>query len=375
MGAARRIWLAALGLLLLLLVLGALKGGQIATAVAFGKRARAAGPPPETVATFVAQKQTWDETLPSVGSVTAARGVTVSTDAPGIVSRIDFESGETVRAGQTLVELDIRVERAQLDSARARKTLAAENLERTRALVASGAVAPAQLDNDRAQLNGATSDVDALAATIDRKIVRAPFAGRLGIRLVNVGQYLGAGAPITVLESSEAIFVDFDLPQQNLGLLKVGMPVRVAIAAGDAGPQPPTAQGSLYAIEPRVDPITRNIKLRATVPRDDGWLRPGMFVNVAVVEPQTASLVALPATAIVHASYGDSVFTVEGGKARQQFVRIGRTRGDFVEITDGVTPGQEVVTGGAFKLRNGMPVVVNNEVQPRPELAPNPPNR
>jgi membrane fusion protein, multidrug efflux system len=377
----RRYVLTAVGLVLLVLVLVALKAAQIGKIVAFAREAQAAGPPPETVNSYVAQAESWDETLRSVGSVAAARGVSISNDAPGIVWRIHFDSGESVAQGQVLVELDTRVERAQLASARAREKLAESNLGRTRSLVQSGSVGKAQLDTDSAQMNGARADAEALAQQIERKTVRAPFAGKLGIRLVNVGQYLPAGTPITVLESSEATYVDFDLPQQDLRRLSVGMPVELTVETGDAGAGGPASQGAITAVAPEVDPITRNIRVRASVPPSDDWMRPGMFVDVAVVLPEKASVVAVPQTAVVHASYGDSVFVVESGPngkgkvARQQFVQLGPTRGDFVAVARGVDAGEEVVSGGAFKLRNGTPIVVNDSVEARPELAPRPPNR
>jgi membrane fusion protein (multidrug efflux system) len=218
--------------------------------------------------------------------------------------------------------------------------------------------------------------------------VRAPFDGKLGIRLVNVGQYLAPGTPITVLESSDATYVDFSLPQQDLPRLSVGMPVRLAFGTshgGSAGNSTQSTGGSISAVAPEVDPSTRNIGVRASVPTSATWLRPGMFVEVAVVEPQKEAVVAIPETAVVHASYGDSVFVVEDAKpengapagkaARQQFVQLGPTRGDFVSVTKGVGAGQTVVSAGAFKLRNGMRVTVSNAVEAQPELQPSPPNR
>ncbi len=378
----RLLVLTALALALLVVVLAAVKGAQIGKAIAAGKKAQAAGPPPEAVSTVVASAESWDETLRSVGSVTTARGVSISNDAPGIVWQIHFESGATVAAGDVLVELDTRVERSQLASARARERLASSNLARTRSLVESGAIGSAQLDTDSAQLDGAKADADALAQQIERKIVRAPFAGKLGIRLVNVGQYLAPGTPITELESADGTYVDFDLPQQDLARLSVGMPVRIEMEATDGGVAGQPSDGAIAAVAPEVDPTTRNIRVRASVPPKDARLRPGMFVDVEVVLPQKASVVAVPQTAVVYASYGDSIFVVEapgqagGAKvARQQFVKLGPSRGDFVAVADGVTAGQEVVTGGAFKLRNGTRVSVNDAVEPRPELQPHPPNR
>jgi membrane fusion protein (multidrug efflux system) len=382
----------AFGLLVLVGVLVGLKCAQISTIKAFAAKSQKSGPPPETVTTARAQEQSWDRTLDTVGSVATARGVSISNEVAGTVSRIDFRSGMTVEQGQVLVELDTAVERGQLASAIARRKLAAVNAERSRALYASGSIAKAQVDNDTSAIEAAAADVNALAAEIEKKVVRAPFAGKVGIRLVNLGQYLAAGTPITVLESGESNFVDFALPQQDLSLLSDGMPVRFWIGTGDAGGALPVAEGSLFAIDPAVDPTTRNIKLRARIPAEADWLRPGMFVNVSVVEPTKQTVVAVPSTAVVHASFGDSVFVVEDEKdpqgdpvtgpdgkpskiARQQFVRTGPRRGDFIAILDGVKTGEEVVTAGAFKLRNGTRVAVSTAVELRPELSPHPPNR
>src|SRR5215472_5431425 len=227
--------IAVLGVIVVVAGLAGIKGKQISTLIGAGKQFQKAGPPPEAVSTSVAQEQTWEATLSAVGSITTGKGVSIGNDAPGIVSAIHFDSGQMARQGQVLVELDSRVERAQLASARARNELASTSAKRTRALIASNAVAPSQLDNDESALRGATADVGALEAQIERKIVRAPFSGKLGIRQVNIGQYLNAGTTITVLESSVASFVDFTLPQQELEHLSLGMPVRVSIAGADAG--------------------------------------------------------------------------------------------------------------------------------------------
>lgn len=384
----KRYLLVALGLVVLVGALAALKGAQIASLIAFGKKAKAAGPPPETVGAAAAESQEWNETLESVGSVTSARGVTISNDAPGIVSRLSFESGATVQKGQILAELDTKVERAQLAAARARLALAKTNAARTRTLAAEGSIAPAQKDTDETQLAASAADERALTAQIERKVVRAPFDGKLGIRLVNVGQYLGPGTPITLLESAEATYVDFALPQQELGRVAVDMPVDMTFGKDQpaGAPVPPPVEGKVFAVEPAVDPTTRNIKVRASVPPERNDLRPGMFVNVSVILPKKTTVIAVPATAVVHASYGDSVFVVEDGQVkgedgkpskvvRQQFVRLGERRGDFVAVTVGLKAKEQVVTAGAFKLRNKAPIVVNNAVGTHPELSPNPPNR
>jgi len=279
-----------------------------------------------------------------------------------------------VRAGQVLVELDTSVERAQLASAEARRELADVSAGRSRALAQREAVAKAQVDSDEAQLKSSSADFGALKAQIERKTVRAPFSGRLGIRTVNLGQYLQPGTPVTVLESLGSVYVDFSLPQQYLGDIKVGTPVRITLDG--AGPRGAALDGAVGAVDPTIDAATRAIKLRASVPNDKEALRPGMFVDVEVVRGQRRKVVTAPVTAVVHASYGDSVFVVEDGRdgkskvARQQFVRVGGERGDFVAILDGVKPGQELVTAGAFKLRNGARIVVNNAIKPTPSLTP-----
>jgi membrane fusion protein, multidrug efflux system len=377
-----------LSLFALIAVLVAIKFTQISSLMNMGKEMAKAGPPPETVATTTAQTQSWEGTLSAVGSIAAARGVVVSNDAPGVVARIYFESGAVVRQGQTLVDLDTSVERAQLASSRAKVDLATLTVNRSRALVKSNTIAQSEADSDESQLKTASTDANAIRAQIDRKIVRAPFSGRLGIREINLGQYLNSGTRITVLEAIDTVYVDFTLPQQRLGEIKVGMPIRVTIEDVEGVPR----DGTIAAVDPEVDATTRTIKVRAAVPNKEETLRPGMFANVSVVLPDQGKLVAVPATSLVHASYGDSVFVVEDKKddsggaaavaggnprqvARQQFVRVGASRGDFVAILDGVAAGQEIVSGGAFKLRNGSAVTVNNEVKVDAQLSPHPDNR
>ncbi len=376
------------GLIALVGGLVTVKFSQISSLMAFGKEFQKNGPPPEVVSTTPAQTQVWEGTLTAVGSITAAKGVTISNDAPGVVNRISFDSGAVVRQGQVLVELDSSVERAQLASAQARRDLAQLTLGRTKALANSNSIPLSQVDTDEAQLKTSLTDYTALQAQIDRKIVRAPFAGRLGIRLVNIGQYLSPGTPLAILESTDSVYVDFSLPQQSLPDIKVGLPVRITLeAAKDA-----TYEGVIAAVEPQVDATTRTIKVRASVPNKQEKLRPGMFATVAIVLPPRAPSVIIPVTAIVHASFGDSIFVVEEKKddagapvngadgkpakaARQQFVKVGESRGDFVSIVDGVTAGQDIVTSGGFKLRNGAGVVVNNDVKLNPDVAPHPVNR
>jgi len=382
-------YLVAVGALVLLVGgLAAVKFKQISNLMSFGKAMQAAGPPPEAVGTAAAQEQTWGGAITAVGTIASAKGVSISTEVPGVVSAIHFDSGATVKQGQVLVELDSRVERAQLASIEARRELATRNAGRTRALVNDNAIAQSQLDTDESAVKTSTADLGALRVQIDRKVVRAPFTGRLGIRLVNVGQYLNPGTALTDLQAIDSVFVDFALPQQLLEAVAVGMPVRVALEGASGA----AAEGKIVAIDPTVDATTRMLKARATVANKEEKLRPGMFATVSVVLPQQGSVVAVPASAVVHASYGDSVFVVEdkkdpagnvaadpGGKpakvARQQFVKLGEARGDFIAIVDGVKRGQEVVATGAFKLRNGSPIAINNEVAINPQLAPRPQNR
>jgi membrane fusion protein (multidrug efflux system) len=367
--------LAVVGLVVLVGGLIAIKGAQIGSLMAFGKKAQEAGPPPESVAATPAVEQSWESTLEAIGSVASSKGVAVSAEAPGEVKKIHFESGATVKQGQVLVELDTRVERAQLASAISRRDLASVNVTRTRALAEAGIMAKAQLDADAAAVRTASADVEALSAQIARKVIRAPFAGKLGMRTVNVGQYLNPGTPVATLESVDDVYVDFSLPQQELDKLKTGMLVRISLR--DV-PGPPL-DGKLVAIDPSVVATTRSVKLRASVPDDADKLRPGMFVGASVVLPEAKSYVIVPLTAVVHASYGDSVFVVENGDngktARQQFVRTGPKRGDFVAVLEGVKAGETVVEAGAFKLRNGARVALTDRAVPKPDLHPQPINR
>jgi membrane fusion protein (multidrug efflux system) len=382
----RYVW-ALLGVVVLLGGLAGMKIAQIRSLIASGRAAEAQGPPPEFVGTTRARKASWQSRLSSVGTIVPARGVTVSNDAAGVVRSIRFESGQQVRQGQVLVELDADVERAQLREAQARLKLAQISAQRSRELLRRNLVAKAQVDNDESALRSAAANTASLQAEIDRKTVHAPFAGKLGIRMINLGQYLNSGSPITILQSTEANFVDFSLPQQQLGQLALGMVV--SINDGSPGPR---GEARVSAIEPTLDPITRSGKARAALSSMQGQIRPGMFVNVTVIMPHERQVTMVPATAVVHASFGDSVFIVEDRKddkgaivagpdgkpakvVRQQFVKSGESRGDFVEIVEGIKPEQEVVSQGAFKLRNGAAISINNAINLDPQLAPRPENR
>lgn len=371
----------------LLLVVGGLafvKVSQIQMLIGFGEAMAAAGPPPESVSTTEATAQTWETSLRAVGTVASVEGVQISGEVSGVVDQIRFESGAMVKQGEVLVELDRRVERAQLAAAKVTRDLALKTVRRTRSLGAAGAESQAQLDADESALRQASVQIDVLRAQIARKVIRAPFTGRLGIRAINVGQYLSPGTPITTLEAIDGAYVDFELPQQRQPDVATGLPVRLS-AEGMPQLDP---KGTIVAIEPSLDPSTRMLTLRAAFDDPEAQLQPGMFVRVEVVLPDEQEIVAAPLTAIVYAPFGDSVFIVEPDPegatgpegepvmvARQQFVRLGERRGDFVALLDGVEAGQPLVTAGAFKLRNNARVAVDDELQPDAELRPQPGNR
>ena len=335
--------------------------------------------PTEAVTTAKAQQQSWNPTLYSVGTLTAENGVTLSAEVAGTVTRIDFESGAKVAQGTLLAQLDVSVEQAQLRSAEASAELARLNAERIRELRSRDTLAQSELDAAEAQLKQAIANAEAIRAAIDKKTFRAPFSGTLGIRKVNVGQYVNSGQAIVELQTLDPIHVDFALPQQRVVDLAVGQPVEVT-TDGVSGTK---FIGKITALEPLVDSATRNVRVRATLANEGAKLRPGMFANVEVLLPAGAPVVVVPASAILYAPYGDSVFVVERKKnaegveetvVRQQTVRLGLTRGDFVAVTSGVQAGDEIVSTGAFKLRNGAAVRINNSVAPAAELAPKPAN-
>jgi membrane fusion protein (multidrug efflux system) len=334
-------------------------------------------PPPEAVTTLVAKEEVWEQSVGSIGTVSAVQGVTVSADLPGIIAEIAFDSGHRVRAGEVLVKLDTRQEVAQLAAAEAQRDLDKLNLERIRGLLSQGIAAQADDDDAVAKAKQSEAHVGELQATIDRKIIKAPFAGVLGIRQVNLGQYLAGGDPVVPLQSLDPIYVDFGVPQEKLEALRSARHVRVE----SEGESAVHAEGSISAINSVVDPATRNAQVRATLANPQDRLQPGMFVRVQVILPATQTVIALPASSIRYAPYGNSVFIVEDMKSpkgdsyrgvRQQFVKLGEGRGDQIAILSGLKPGEEVVTSGAFKLRNGAAVLVNNEVQPGNNPAPKP---
>jgi membrane fusion protein (multidrug efflux system) len=367
----KKLLITVVGLALVICFLGGTKYAQIASMIAAGKSATL---PSDTISTYTAKRDQWRPVVTAVGSVAAVQGVTLSNEVAGIVSRISFESGANVAAGDVLVELESSTEQAQLHAAEASADLARINLERARDLRDKQTIAASELDTAEAQSKQAVAQVENLRAFVAKKTLRAPFAGRLGIREINLGQYLTAGTTIVTLQSLDPIYVEFYLPQQNLASAVVGQDVTVT---SDADPSHPR-EGKVTAIAAEVDIATRNVKLQATLANTDGMLRPGMFVNASLYEKNARDVIVVPATAILFAAYGNSVFTVDKAKegdglvATQHFVRLGETRGDFVEVTKGVEVDDQVVVSGAFKLRNGSPVKVDNSSAPATSLAPKP---
>ena len=354
--------------------LGVVKFQQIQTAIAQGATFQ---PPPEAVTTIVAQQVEWPETLSAIGSVAAVQGVIVSADLSGTVDRVAFDSGRAVREGEVLVELDTRQERAQLAAAEAERDLTRTTFERMEGLLRDSVISRAEYDRATADDKQTEARVWEIRSAIQRKRITAPFSGILGIRQVNVGQYLSSGDPIVQLQSLNPIYVNFDVPQQATSQMRVGRQVRIT-TDDVAGAE---FDGRITAIDSVVNSETRNIQVQATLANPEGKLRPGMFVQAEVVLGEGRSVVALPATAISYAPYGDSVFVVSNLKGsngqsyrgvRQQFVKVEGSRGDQVGVTSGVKPGDEVVTSGVFKLRNAAAVLVNNKVQPANSPSPTP---
>jgi membrane fusion protein (multidrug efflux system) len=370
---AKRMFLMLGAVAVLLTALGFVKFKQVQTAV----QAASFQPPPVAVTSMVVRQEQWPATMGVIGTMEAVQGVMVSADLPGTVAKINFVSGQSVRVGDVLIELDTRQERAQLASLEAQRELAGVNFGRTEQLVKDGVVSRQEYDRATADQKQTTANVGEIRATIERKTIRAPFSGVLGIRKVNLGQYLAAGNPVVQLQALNPIYVNFGVPQQEVGQVKMGRSLRVTTEnlAGQV------FAGKVTAFDSVVDESTRNIQVQATLPNPQGKLRPGMFVQVQVGVGADRSVISLPASAINYAPYGDSVYIITDLKdpkgqtyrgVRQQYVKVEGSRGDQVGVISGLKPGDEVVTSGVFKLRNGAAVQVNNKVQPGNNPAPKP---
>jgi membrane fusion protein (multidrug efflux system) len=368
-------------LILTLVVMAAILGGlgyvkfrQVEVAIAQGASFQM---PATAVTTVVAQRETWPSTLTVIGTAAAIQGVTVSADLPGTIDKIHFDSGQQVHEGDILVELDTRQERAQLANLEAQRDLAGINYGRAQELVKAGVISHSDYDNANAQQKATEAQVGDIKAAIARKTIHAPFTGLLGIRQVSLGQYLAAGQAIVSLQSVDPIYVNFGVPQQNIAEMRRGRVVRIT-----NGDLPGMAfAGKITALDSVINEQTRNIQVQSTLENKGNKLRPGMFVQVELPLGQPRQVVPLPASAINYAPYGDSVFIVTQMKdakgnayrgVRQQVVKVEGARGDQVAITSGINPGDEVVSSGVFRLRNGAPVQVNNTVKPENNPSPKP---
>lgn len=381
-----RVILVVVAILVVVGILGAIKVHQVQGMIALAKSG-AFEPPPVAVTTVVARAARWQPTLPAIGSLEAVQGVTVSADLPGIVKEIRFESGAEVKAGDLLVRLNVDQEQAQLAAAEAQRDLATFNLNRQRDLRTKNTNSQSDLDNADATSRQMEAMVSNARAAIDRKTIRAPFAGVLGIRRASLGQYLNSGDPVVSLQSMDPIYVNFSLPQQNMRDFAVGSEVEVRTdATADE-----VFKGKLTAINSLVDSATRNFQAQATLANGGGKLRPGMFANVEVILAGDGNVLPVPASAISYAPYGNSVYVLVRDlkipadpadpatkdkvlplAVRQQFVKLGKTRGDLVAIISGLKEGQEIVSSGVFKLQNSGAVQINNTVKPGAEENPQP---
>ena len=371
----RKILVAVVGIIVVVGSLAGIKTIQIVRMTEASEQQGGQGP--TTVTSFEVARRSWGERISAVGSLEAVQGVMVATELAGKVVEIAFEPGTQVRRQQVLVRQDSSSERARLPGAEAEAERARLHYERMKSLRQQNVVSQAEYDDAEAAYRQARSQVDDIKSVIEKKTIRAPFAGSLGVRLVNMGQSLGEAQPVVSLQTLDPIYVNFSLPQQQISLISAGDKIRVK-ADGVAGD---FLTGRITTINPDLDPTTRNVKVQATVDNSSKVLRPGMYVTVEVVLPQKKDVRVIPASAILYAPYGNSVFVIEerdgeDGRsrqvARQQFVRLGEARGDFISVLDGVGEGETVVSTGAFKLRNGQPVRVDNELSPEFKENPTP---
>ena len=357
------------------LVVAGTYASHIFTMISMGKKMV---PPPETVTSAEVRQVEWQPNLVAVGSISPVQGATISAEIAGTVAEIKFESGALVKKGDILVRMDTSAEEAQLRSAQAEADLAQADLGRSRDLASRKVISKAELDTAETKSKQKIAASDNIKSAIDKKNIIAPFAGRAGIREVNPGQMLPVGQKIVSVQTLDPVFADFSMPQQRVAELQPGLEVQVVT---DAFPDE-QFRGKLTAVDSSVDPVSRSVSLQATLSNPEQKLKAGMFAKVKVILPQKKPVLIIPATAIAYAPYGNSVYIIEKKKdektgtenvvIRQQFVRTGETRGDFVEITNGLKQGEIIVSTGLFKLRNGMLVRVDNTLAPKAEEAPKP---
>jgi membrane fusion protein, multidrug efflux system len=366
-----------LGLVGIFLIIAGIKALQIFTMISAGKSMVL---PPTTVTSAKVQKGDWAPSLTAIGSITPVQGATISAELPGMVSEIGFESGRPVKKGDILVKLDSSAEQAQLRSSEADAELAKADFDRARDLSQRKVISKAELDAASSKYTQRKAVVDNMQSVINKKEIHAPFDGIAGIREVNPGQMVPAGQKLVTLQALDKVFVDFSIPQQELAKVKVGMPVKMTTDAIEGR----KFDGTLSAINSAVDSATRSVSLQATIDNADHALRAGMFARVQVLLRETKSTLFIPTTAVAYAPYGNSAYVIEKKKnektgkdsltIRQQFIRTGEMRGDFVAVTEGLKEGDEVVSTGVFKMRNGMEVAVDNKLAPNAKLSPEPPN-
>ena len=371
MNSAKSIGIAVASLLGIVLIVGGIKGGQIAAMVNAGENTP---PPSETVSTFAAEMQQWPNSYTAMGTVKASEGITVTAEVAGKVKEIRFKSGEQVKRGTVILIQESTNEEAQLSAAEARLRLAKSNYDRLVELRKRNTVSQSELDAGIQQMDSARGDVADLKATLEKKLVRAPFDGRLGIRLVDLGQDLQVGGEIVSLQATNSVRVNFPVPQFWLVQMSRGLPVEVNVGDGSDA----TISGEITAIGAEINSLTRNALVESYLANVDNQLIPGMAVETTVTLSNPQEVLAVPATAVIYAPFGDTVFVIEPGekegthKARQQFVRLGKVRGDFVEIVDGLKAGELVASAGAFKLLNGQAVTVGQLPTPEFKLEPTP---
>ncbi|HKP93845.1 MAG TPA: efflux RND transporter periplasmic adaptor subunit [Chthoniobacterales bacterium] len=373
----KRTWgpilLAVFGLGVIFLLIVGIKGFQIRKMMSMKPPM-----PVETVSSATVKEADWPPILYSVGTISPVQGATVATELGGTVTEVGFENGAMAKKGDILIKLDASSEEAQLRSADADAELAKADVERSRDLATRKVISKAELDAAEAKAAQKIAQADNMRAMISKKEIRAPFDGQLGIRQVNIGQMINAGQLVVQIQALDSVYVDFALPQQRLVQLTPGLNVRVTTdAVSDR-----KFEGKLSAINPAVDPVTRNVTVQALLENKDHTLRPGMFAKVEVVLPEQQKTLIIPGSAVSYAPFGDSVFVIEKKKdektgkesevLRQQFVRIGEARGDFVSVTKGLKAGEVVVGTGVFKLRNGMAVTIKNDLAPNYQENPKP---
>jgi len=361
------------GLVVLVIILVGIKVMQIAKMMGSPMTM-----PPTTVSSTVVKEEDWAPTLSAVGSVSAVQGAVVSTELGGVVSKIAFENGSTAKKGDLLMQLDTSAEEAQLHSAEADLNLAKADLDRSRDLTARKVISKADSDSAESKFNRLNAVADQMRSNIRKKTVVAPFDGQLGIRQVNIGQMINSAQQVVQLTALDSVYVDFALPEQYLSQLSNGLDVNVRVDALVGH----DFKGTLTAVNSMVDSVTRNVTAQATLQNPEHTLRPGMFAKVEVILPAKGKALVIPGSAVSYAPFGDSVYVIEKKKdpktgkesqvLRQQFVRIGEARGDFVAVTQGLKPGETIVSTGVFKLRNGMNVTINNDLAPKPQEKPNP---